>query len=143
MDRASRAAARMQHGAVQAPQTRARRIKKVPGNASFPGQSVAGFIPIPFDPNRSRPSVSASLRRDEPQFTKAGKPLRKIRQDGLPVLAVKFAGPWSLLAEVNVESQASLSASPWQFSPEAKIGGGGENRTPVLNEWPYSLYMFS
>jgi len=61
-------------------------------------ESVAGFIPVPFDPNRSRPSVSAALRRDEPQFTKSGKPLRKIRQDGLPVLAVKFPGPWSLLA---------------------------------------------
>jgi len=73
---------------------RARRIKKVPGNEAFPGQAVtgdeavAGFIPVPFDPNRSRPTT----------FTKSGKPLRKIRQDGLPVLAVKFSGPWSLLA---------------------------------------------
>jgi len=51
-------------------------------------EAVAGFIPVPFDPNRNRPT----------SFTKSGKPLRKIRQDGLPVLAVKFPGPWSLLA---------------------------------------------
>jgi hypothetical protein len=73
---------------------RANQVTEVPGNASFPGptvtgdQSVAGFIPVPFDPNRDRPT----------SFTKSGKPLRKIRQDGLPVLAVKFPGPWSLLA---------------------------------------------
>ena len=85
---------RAKHGAGQAPQTRARRIKTVPGNEGFPGhivtgdESVAGFIPVPFDPNRSPPT----------SFTKTGKPLRKIRQDGLPVLAVKFPGPWSLLA---------------------------------------------
>ena len=74
---------------------RARKISQIPGNASSPGptvtgdESVAGFIPIPFDPNRNRPTT----------FTKSGKPLRKIRQDGLPVLAVKFPGPWRLLAE--------------------------------------------
>jgi len=73
---------------------RANQVTEVPGNAAFPGptvtgdESVAGFIPVPFDPNRDRPT----------SFTKTGKPLRKIRQDGLPVLAVKFPGPWSLLA---------------------------------------------
>jgi len=78
----------------EAADARARRIRKVPGNEAFPGQTVtgdeavAGFIPIPFDPNRSRPTT----------FTKSGKPLRKIRQKGLPVLAVKFPGAWRLLA---------------------------------------------
>jgi len=73
---------------------RANQVTEVPGNAAFPGQtvtgdeSVAGFIPVPFDPNRNPPTT----------FTKSGKSLRKIRQDGLPVLAVKFPGPWSLLA---------------------------------------------
>ena len=84
---------------------RANQVTEVPGNASFPGPTVtgdeapdrltasavggvAGFIPVPFDPNR-RPPTS---------FTKTGKPLRKIRQDGLPVLAVKFPGAWRLLA---------------------------------------------
>jgi len=73
---------------------RANQVTEVPGNASFPAptvtgdESVAGFIPVPFDPNRNRPTT----------FTKSGKPLRKIRQHGLPVLAVKFPGPWRLLA---------------------------------------------
>ena len=78
----------------EAADARANQIAEVPGNRAFPGppvtgdESVAGFIPVPFDPNRSRPT----------SFTKSGKPLRKIRQDGLPVLAVKFPGPWRLLA---------------------------------------------
>jgi site-specific DNA recombinase len=73
---------------------RANQVTEVPGNDAFPGppvtgdESVAGFIPVPFDPNRSRPT----------SFTKTGKPLRKIRQDGLPILAVKFPGAWRLLA---------------------------------------------
>ena len=73
---------------------RANQVTEVPGNASFPGptvtgdDSVAGFIPIPFDPNRNRPT----------SFTESGKPLRKIRQKGLPVLGVRFSGPWRLLA---------------------------------------------
>jgi len=73
---------------------RAIKINTIPGNASFPGQivtgdeSVAGFIPVPFDPNRNPPNT----------FTKSGKSLRKIRQKGLPVLGVRFSGPWRLLA---------------------------------------------
>ena len=73
---------------------RANQVTEVPGNASFPGptvtgdESVAGFIPVPFDPNRN-PTTT---------FTKSGKPLRKIRQKGLPVLGVRFSGPWRLLA---------------------------------------------
>ena len=73
---------------------RAIQIAESPGNASFPAQtvtgdeSVAGFIPVPFDPNRNPPNT----------FAKSGKPLRKIRQKGLPVLGVRFSGPWRLLA---------------------------------------------
>ena len=73
---------------------RANQIAEIPGNASFPGQtvtgdeSVAGFIPVPFDPN---PNPTTT-------FTKSGKSLRKIRQKGLPVLGVRFSGPWRLLA---------------------------------------------
>jgi len=104
----------------EAADARAKRIREVPGNEAFPGQSVtgdeavAGFIPVPFDPNRSRPSVSAALRRDEPLFTKSGKPLRKIRQDGLPVLAVKFPGAWALLASRPADEKW------WSFARRAR-----------------------
>jgi len=63
--------------------------QRVSGPTVTDDESVAGFIPVSFDPNRIRPTT----------FTKSGKPLRKIRQKGLPVLGVKFSGPWRILAE--------------------------------------------
>ena len=63
--------------------------QRVSGPTVTGDESVAGFIPVPFDPNRIRPTT----------FSKSGKPLRKIRQKGLPVLGVKFSGPWHILAE--------------------------------------------
>jgi len=104
---------------------RARQIRQIPGNASFPGQtvtgdeSVAGFIPVPFDPNRNPPTT----------FTKSGESLRKIRQKGLPVLGVRFSGPWRLLAsrpenEKWWRRRESKPAPAWFFEPREKDDAG-------------------
>ena len=62
--------------------------QRVSGSPLAVSENLRDWIPVPFDPNRNPPKT----------FTKSGKPLRKIRQKGLPVLGVKFPGPWSLLA---------------------------------------------
>jgi len=72
--------------------------QRVSGSPLAVSENLRDWIPVPFDPNRSRPTLRRQGFGGQASFTKSGKPLRKIRQKGLPVLAVHFPGPWRLLA---------------------------------------------
>jgi len=93
-----KAAAARAKQVTQSPET-----LRVSGEKVAVSESLRDWIQIPFDANTGHANT----------VSETGKRVRKIRQEGLPVLCVKFTGPWKILASFHPEGQISRNREIW------------------------------